>query len=154
MCGEAVALVDYMPRRELSRATRATKTVQVHERGYEGSLCLGVHGAWAAWHGMAWHGSQTVIILVCTRATDRAAQRGRETKEGGVGLWFEQRESATATARTQPQRKLRRVVSVSLEYRGKIGGFLRSKLRAALCVWRCPNGEEQGSMPVEKRYRS
>lgn len=54
MCGEAVALVDYMPRRELSRATRATKTVQVHERGYEGSLCLGVHGAWAAWHGMAW----------------------------------------------------------------------------------------------------
>ena len=117
MCGEAVALVDYMPRRELSRATRATKTVQVHERGYEGSLCLGVHGAWAAWHG-----SQTVIILVCTRATDRAAQRGRETKEGGVGLWFEQRESATATARTQPQRKLRRVVSLS-SIAGRLGAF-------------------------------
>lgn len=68
MCGEAVALVDYLTCRDESSLgqqgpQRPSRFTSAGTR--VGSLCLGVHGAWAAWHGMAWHGSQTVMILVC-----------------------------------------------------------------------------------------
>lgn len=62
LCGEAVAVVDYLPRRSSlgpqTGATRATKTVQVRfmSAGTRvACLCLGVHG-WCM-GSMAWHGS-------------------------------------------------------------------------------------------------
>lgn len=58
MCGEAVALVT-------GCRAKPPRAVQVHQRGYEGSLCLCVRGAW---HGMAWHGRCALARCVPGRA--------------------------------------------------------------------------------------